>query len=479
MGLRAGTARKIVAGSAIVLVVAFFLGVNTFPIVTNDSLTYLDHSHDLTGEGWVQGGYRQMGYPLVLSVERLVSGVVGTESLLFSVVVQRLLLFGGLIYAISLWRWKAFPLVVVLLTPELLVYPNFILTEGLTVPLSLILACVTAHYFMEAEVAPSATVNSGARRVDRMFLLAGLGCGFVLVMILARFPLAVFGVVPMGISAHSLVTKSSSRKHVTGVTLALIALAGSFSVFAALENQEEFGVFFPTTNGANAEYWGAWRLTFGLHPENQAAEDLADYYDDGSPHPLIARLVEEYPDYSEREDAFDVEIENLLRISGTSLARERLFSFLGALRGGRHNDLSTYSKTSLRSTSRTLDEAILRNTYGMENGVRAFAERYNDGRLPEAVITSPAFPILPSPGLQGVLSVAVPASLIGLSALAALKRRYLVGAMFLLPALVMSAAMGWLLLDNVRFLLPTSVFAVAGLSAVWASPPRRDSVRRF
>lgn len=473
MGLRASTARKIVAGSAIVLAGAFFLGVNTLPIVANDSLTYLDHSRDLTGEGWVQGGYRQIGYPLVLMGARLVSGVVGVEPLLFSVLVQRLLLVGGLVYAIRIWRWKAFPLVVVVLTPELLVYPNFILTEGLTVPLSLILGCLTSHYFVEAEAALSIPAKPSARRSDRTVLLAGLGSGVVLVMILTRFPLAIFGIVPLGISAHSLVTKSSSRRLMSGVTLALIALAGSFSLLASVENEREFGVFFPTTNGANAEYWGAWRLTFGLHPENQEAEELAAYYEGGSPHPLIARLVAEYPVYSERADAFDIEIEHLLRISGTSLTRERLFSFLGALRGGRHNDLATYSKTSLGSTSRTLDEAILRNTFGMENGVRAFAGRYNDGHLPEAVVTSPAFPMLPLPGLQDVLSIAFPASLIGIVALAGMKRRYLVGAIFLTPALVMSAAMGWLLLDNLRLVLPTAVFAIAGFCALWAVPHER------
>lgn len=50
-------AAKILARSAIGLTAAYFLAVNVIPIVTNDSLTYLDHSRDLASEGWVQGGY--------------------------------------------------------------------------------------------------------------------------------------------------------------------------------------------------------------------------------------------------------------------------------------------------------------------------------------------------------------------------------------------------------------------------------------
>lgn len=170
-----------------------------------------------------------------------------------------------------------------------------------------------------------------------------------------------------------------------------------FSALASAENAEEFGVFFPTTNGANAEYWGAWRLTFGLHPENQNQPQLADYYDEGSPHPLISRLVAAYPSYNERESAFDEKIKSLLTLAGTSLARERLFLVLGALRGGRHNDLATYSKTAIGSNARTINETIFRNSYAIENGPQGFADRYNEGRLPEAVITSPIFPSFPAP----------------------------------------------------------------------------------
>ena len=129
------------------------------------------------------------------------------------------------------------------------------------------------------------------------------------------------------------------------------------------------------------------------------------------------------------------------------------------------------------------------------HGPEAFAERYNDGRLPEVLWTSSVFPRLPIPPLQSLLRLALPAALLGTIILAIVKRRLVLGVSYLVPTLVLSAGMGWLLLDNLRLLIPTITFGVAGLCALWAvgttrpgsSPPadadgshlstRPDSVR--
>lgn len=49
------------------------------------------------------------------------------------------------------------------------------------------------------------------------------------------------------------------------------------------------------------------------------------------------------------------------------------------------------------------------------------------------------------------------------------KRRYILGSIFIVPTVAMSVAMGWLLLDNLRLLLPTAVFTIAGASALWSA----------
>ncbi len=52
--------------SAMVLsmaVLAVVIAVDVYPIITNDSLAYLGHSNSIGPTGFVQAGYRQVGYP--------------------------------------------------------------------------------------------------------------------------------------------------------------------------------------------------------------------------------------------------------------------------------------------------------------------------------------------------------------------------------------------------------------------------------
>ena len=468
----------------------FFLGVDTLPIVTNDSLRYLDHSRALTEAGWVEDGYRQIGYPATLALDRWLASVAGVEPLLFTVVIQRALLAGALAYAIWLWRWYSLPVVVLVLTPEFLVLPNFVLTEGLAVPLSLLLAVLASHYYRALD-----QDDLSGEVPRKAFWLAVAVSVLAMVLLAVRFPLAVYGWLPLLCAAMAYRRYGSRSRPVIVVLAFFLVAAVGFSFAASAENNDDFDVFFPTTNGGGAEYWGAWRLTFGLHPENQDRPELQEYWDEGSPHPLIARIGAAYPSYSDQARALEEATVDLLETSGTTRSRERIFSILGSLRGGRHNDLENYTNTALRSGIRDLDEIIYRNTFAIENGPEAFAERYNDGRLPEVLWTSSVFPRLPVPALQSLLRLGFPAALLGTIILAIVKRRLALGLVYLVPTLVLAAGMGWLLLDNLRLLISTITFGVAGLCALWAvgttrpglSPPtsaqgsalstRHDSVR--
>jgi hypothetical protein len=449
---------------AVGMVGIYFLAINIFPIVTNDSLEYLDHSREPGNYGMVFKGYKQIGYPLILLVGRFVAGLGGVEPLLFSALLQRLLLLGALAYVIWLWRWRAIPLVVLVITPSFLVYPNFVLTEGMTVPLSVLLGGLVGHHFRLAE---SAKPDGPAEDHRIALALAILASAVVFVMISIRFPLAVFGVVPVAILGAAWFRNGRSQKGYVAALLVFVVVSGIFSGLLAIENEREFGVFAPGTNDMPAQYWGAWQIAFALHPENKAEPALAEFFDTGRAHTRIALVQSAYPGYKAQAVAHDADIDEMLELAGLDRNRERLFSFLGALRGGRTDDLKSYMGAAISADARSVDRAIYRSLFAIRRGGEAFAERYNDGQLPQAVITSPVFPKFPSPSLRVMLSFMVPAALVGVSVLSLYKRRVWMGLAYLAPVLALTAAMGWILLDNVRFLIPGSVYVIAGFSALW------------
>jgi hypothetical protein len=452
--------------------VAYFLAVNTHPIITNDSLEYLDHSRDPGAYGMVFKGYKQIGYPITLMVERWIASLVGVEPLLFSAVVQRMLLAGALGYAVWLWRWKATPIVLLVICPGFLVYPNFLLTEGLSVPLSLLLACLVGHFFSLTST-PSPPLEHGAASAlpsKAPITIAALATFLVFVLLTLRFPLAVFGLVPVMFVAGAIRSGSPSRRALSAILLVFLLVGGVFTAALAVENKNEHGVLSPSTVGEPAQFWGAWRLTFILNSENQNIPALEEFYDGGSPHPRIARTASENPEYRDQAISLEADITEMLDLAGMDRSQERLFAMAGVLRGGRIDDLRGYTATALRADARSIDEAINGNEFALNNGVDAFAERYSDGLLPQSIITSPVFPQFPASGIQKVLKYLLPLALLGLAVLTARKRQWLSGLAFLGPIIVLSVAMGWVLLDNVRFVLPGSVFAIAGCCALWALP---------
>ena len=455
---------KLIGVAAVGMVVAFFFAINIFPIITNDSLEYLDHSRAPGDYGAVSKGYRQIGYPLILLMSRSVSGLVGVEPLLLSALLQRLLLLGALGYAIWLWRWKATPIVLLVVAPSFLVYPNFILTEGVTVPLGLLLACLVSHHFRLAG-------DSVDQSRKGPLVLAALTAAVAFVMVAIRYPLAVFGAVPVAILGAAFSRGNRVRGY--GAVLAVfLALSGLLSVLLAVENHREFGVLSPTTNGSAAEYWGAWHVTFALRPENRIDPQLAEFWDNGRPHRRIALVQERRPEYPAQAIGHREDIETMLRLAGLDHGKERAFSFFGALRGGRTDDLISYMGEAINADARSVDAAIFRSLFAMQNGREAFAERYNDGVLPQAAILPAILPTSRMPYLRLLLSYLLPAALIGTVVLSIHKRRIWMGVAYLVPVMVLAAAMGWLLLDNVRFLMPGSVYAVAGFSALWSTGHR-------
>jgi hypothetical protein len=181
--------------------------------------------------------------------------------------------------------------------------------------------------------------------------------------------------------------------------------------------------------------------------------------------------------YTDQARRLDDSIDEMLAAAGLSVPRERLFSFLGALRGGRRDEVRPRVELMLDTDASTVDRLIHWNDISRNEGHAAFNERFNEGHKPQSVITSPAFPSPPLPYVTAALSFLLPVALLGSILLSVRKRQWLLGVVFVAPTLLYSAAMAWLLADNARFLMTTSIYSVAGLCALWAANDRRIGSR--
>ncbi len=464
---------RIAGAVATVVAIGFFLSVNVFPNVNNDGVEYLAYSQTIREQGLVHLGYRQIGYPLILAVERLVSHVVGIEPLLFAALTQRVLLGGGVLYAAWLWRWRSIPLVLLALTPSLLAYTNFILTEGLTVPFALILACLIAHHFRlvyprGADLGAGDSTELWLSERNLALLTASSATAIAYLLLLIRLPFAVFGVVPLAFWIAARRRGRPTSSYLAGL-LAYVVLSGLLIAGMTVENTREWGSSSPSVRTERSRYWSAWHLVFTLHPENRARLELAEFYDDGSPYPLIWEIEERHPVYVDQAAWLNDSISELLTAAGLRVQRQRLFSLAGALRGGRTDEVRPRIESMLDTDAANVESSIHWNDVSEDQGNQVFNDRYNGGLRPQAMITSPVFPEPPLPYVTSLLRWLLPVSLLVTTGLSLYTRRRLLGVVYLLPPLAYATAMAWLLADNARFLMTTTIYSVAGLSALWAT----------
>ena len=239
--------RGVLIGLAVllgVIAVSTVLSVDLFPVITNDTIAYLRYSDSLSELGLVDLGYRQFGYPLYLASTGAVAQVLTIEPLIFAVLVQRLLLVCGVAYAVYLWRWWSVPVVVLVLTGEVIAYTNLVLTEGLSIPLALLLACSTAHVLRLLR--GTTTAISSKLTVSLLIVVAVLSLGLLTI----RFPFAVFGICPLVVAvvAHG---TPQRRLAWTAFGVFVVVAAGMVGLMSR-ENLTEYGDFSPSTRAAVA-----------------------------------------------------------------------------------------------------------------------------------------------------------------------------------------------------------------------------------
>ena len=445
-----------------------FLAINTFPVITNDSVLYLRHSGDILGGGWVEYGYRQVGYPLFLSGIRVLADVFGAEPLLAVAVVQRGLLLLGVVLAWRFWRWWSLPLIALLASAETIAYTNFVLTEGLAVPLAVLLVFPTVRFL---ELVVHQTSESSIRAI----LLASLIVGIVLLIYGLRFTYAVFGAVPLVLAIAGWV--AGHRRLAVGIVGATVILMGLFAVLVSLENRTEEGVFGPSVSGDPTRYYYAWHRVFTIDPDSQVDPELSEFYDDGAVHAFSREVDSLGLTREEKQSAYDAEIESMLEKAGVPVFGSKVESTIFGLAGGRLHDIRRAVADVVRSTRHTVDDFIFRNAFARSNGPEAFVAEFNDGQPIDAVITDPIGIPAPVPHTATMVFYMLPLAMVLMLIGLVSKHTRSLSALGVLVVVAFAAGMGWIRAENLRFLMATSAFGITTATAgIWTyantRPPR-------
>lgn len=444
-------------GVASIIILSTVASVNTFPVVTNDSLVYLGHSSNLSTYGLVSNGYRQFGYPVALTLSRAAADLLTIEPLLFTSLAQRAILLAGIVLSVIMWKWTSAALLVFLLSASTLAYPDLILTEGLSVPLAVLLAIVFLGF---------AAKRTGWEESGRWRLWASSGTVVLLAIWLfaIRFPFAVFGLVPACVALIS--WKSTFRLPALCLLALYIVAAGSLTLALSIENADEYGVFFPTVRGERSAYWATWSLVFTVDAENRDDPALASFFDDGNPYEFMGKVDNSGIPYTEQRAVYRAAIDDLLAAADISPGWSQVQSFLWSLRGGRLDDLAGITDRIAASSRHNVDGIIHSNRFSREHGVEAFSERFNNGQEPEAMLTSAAAPRLPLPDGQQTLSLLLPVGLLVLLVAAIQRGTRIESSVGLLVVLGYAAAIGIIRADNYRFLITTSAFGLVMATGV-------------
>lgn len=444
-----------------IVVASTVVSVNTFPIISNDSVRYIEHSRDIAGGGLVENGYRQVGYPAFLAVTRFFANSVGAEPFLSAALLQRFLLLAAAVVAWRMWRWWALPLVAFLMSAQTVVYTNFLLTEGLALSLVVLLVFPTTLLLKELAV----NDVGGRRRVITLVLLVTAG---VVGLYALRFTYVIFLVIPLILAVKG--WRTPYRRLTLAALGATVVLIGGVALLTSLENQNEYGVFWPSVKDDPVRYYFAWQQVFTLRPENRENPELAGFFDDGVVHDFGREVSIRLPPEVQHE-IWDAEIAAMLQAAGLSHSSLRTQSFLASLVGGRLDDIGKMADRAIRSNRLDVDELIYVSWYYMENGHQGFVDALNDGKLVEVVITDPLGTPSLIPTTRSLVAVLVPLSLLTMTIGIGFRATRWLAIIGLTVVVSFALGMGWLLADNFRFLVPTSGFGVAVacgvLSTVW------------
>lgn len=347
------------------------LAVRWTPIVTEDSLGYLERARSPLSTGFVVDGYRQIGYPLWLWFVEHTTAPLGFDRLFGIVVAQRLLL---VLAVLALWRvlrlWSA-PVLWFVTSAGMVVTSNFVLNEGVLFSLAMLAAAAVLGAV--TTVAPLTGVRPPAR--PGRWLVVAMAVVSVATVLKLQYVLLGLPIVP---TLWALQPRGLRMKPVLAAGGAMALLLTVMVVGQTLENSREYHDPTPVSEQAHAQWWGAYRTVFHTDPETAERPGVQRFRGDGF-ESFYFPLIDSEPDYRVRRELAERQIDDLFAAAGTSREREHWKAFRGGLAGGRHDDLSFYLPPVFSGPPET---GLTINSAARDLGTDALLDEVNDGRTP-------------------------------------------------------------------------------------------------
>jgi hypothetical protein len=452
--------RLIVAGALIGFVIARLGAVDVAGIITNDSLGYLRRAEDPFGAGFVSQGYRQAAYPLFVTASNVVGDLFGWDHFLGVALLQRLVLATALAATIWALRWWSIPIVAVATSETFVVHTDLLLTEGLLVPMCLLMAALAAA------VAVGRVTSVRSARVVLITL-----CGITFVGGSLKLQYGLLGALAVAsaflLVGDSLVTTRFARASV-GAALGLLVALG---IVQSVENRAELGVLEPVSERARAEWYGAWQAVFTVDRGNRRDPALTEFYDGGDLYHFLHGIERTVTDYPARAAIIRDRVDSMFAAADTSARREQLRAFVGGLGMGRVDDLYGIVNQSLASG----DVAELRSSFNRvahELGSTELVGSYNDGEPPGLLsfggLFDPAQALLDDHrDLKSPVAWISIATMVSCLFVRGRHRPFVTGALMVVVGSAAAMATGYI--DNARYLLgPFAVCIVGGTVALRA-----------
>ncbi len=448
-------------GIGIAIVLARIAAVDLAGIVVGDSITHLQRSGDPFGEGFLVGATRPDAYSLLLAASNGIAGALGWDHFFGMALIQRVLFVGALGAVVWALRWWAAPLLALATASTFVVHTDYLLPEGMLIPLALLCAGLLA-----AVVTGRVTRRSGAAA-----LLAGITVtALVASLIEPRFVTLLLLAGAAGwLLVRDRLVSTSTAVIVLGLAVAAIAAVG---VAQTLENRDELATSSPVAELERRQCRGAWRSVFLVQPTNRGVPALADFVNDEDCAALAAALTAIEPDPQERARIYKQRVDALFRAAETTRRGQHFDAFLGALGGGRTDSLDTTTDAVLAAQPGDAMARVGFNDEAARDGVEAVLDRYNEG-LPPAMASARAV----FEGTQRPLGDHAPwtgfaafVSIVLLLRSTLLPGRHRPAAIAILVMYAASAAaLAFVFDDDARFMLaPLAVLIVGGLVAARA-----------
>jgi len=438
--------------ATVVILVYAVVRVNWLPIVTPDSLLYLDHSNDLIGVGLVQVGFRQFGYPLWLASVDSVAGILNIEPLALTVILQRLLLVLSAGLATYVLRWWATPIVFVLVLPTTVVYTNYILTEAISIPVAVIAAVACVGLF-----------NARRGSLRTTWLVTASLAAAVLPMIRLHYGLLSVAIIA-AIAAAARNDRSVRRSSAVAI-IGIVISTGLLVVSLAIENKTENDIFLPSLGSERVLFASSWDSVV-THNRDAVAAAIPDVYLDGTPGAFIVKVDQSAMTFREKNAAYAAAVDQIFAVTGASLIEQRVLSFAGAFGAPRMDDLGPVVVWAARPTPATGSESFIHQYAAVaEIDAQTIAARYNNGTVPQPVLSvASRIPSIRSPYLGSVIDALLAIAIIGSLLLAQDRRPRPLAAIGLAVLLGYAIASSLYVMDNLRYLLPAYLFAIVLIS---------------